>query len=215
MRLFTIERSRFEYRADFVVYAAASLSLLTYLVLATPVPLRWSVVGLSIVGIAAWTLVEYVLHRFVLHHLRPFSDWHAAHHRHPTALIFTPTVLSAALIVALVFLPALALTDLWHACGLTFGMVSGYLAYTVMHDVMHHGRAVGSWLHGLRRWHALHHAVDNGYYGVTSTFWDHVFRSDRAMPGNGGRHAPSADVHERKAAGHRDCIDARNDHDGG
>ncbi|MEO8858821.1 MAG: sterol desaturase family protein [Burkholderiaceae bacterium] len=179
MRLFTIEHTVSGYRADFVVYGVAWVSLLTYLVLGTPGLMRWSVVGLSLVGIATWSLVEYVLHRFVLHHLRPFSDWHAAHHRHPTALVFTPTLLSAALMVSLVFLPALALTDLWHACGLTFGMLSGYLAYTVMHHVVHHGRATGSWLRGLRRWHALHHAVDRGYYGVTSTFWDHVFRSGR------------------------------------
>ncbi|MEO8124681.1 MAG: sterol desaturase family protein, partial [Burkholderiales bacterium] len=125
-------------------------------------------------------LVEYALHRIVLHHLRPFSDWHAEHHRHPAALIFTPTVLSAALLVALVFLPALALTNLWHASGLTFGMLSGYLAYTVIHHAMHHGRVARGWLQALRRWHDLHHAVDSGYYGVTSTFWDHVFRSDRS-----------------------------------
>ncbi|MEO8124603.1 MAG: sterol desaturase family protein, partial [Burkholderiales bacterium] len=166
-------------RADFVVYGAAWLSLLAYLMLATPAPIRWSVVGLSIVGIATWSLVEYALHRLVLHHVRPFSDWHAAHHRHPTALICTPTILSAALMVSLVFVPALALTNLWHAGGLTFGMLSGYLAYTLTHHAMHHGRVAGSWLKGLRRSHALHHATGSGYYGVTSTFWDHVFRSER------------------------------------
>ncbi|MEO7129310.1 MAG: sterol desaturase family protein, partial [Rhodoferax sp.] len=123
---------------------------------------------------------EYALHRFVLHGLHPFSDWHAAHHRHPTALICTPTVLSAGLMVSLVFLPALALVDLWHACGLTFGMLSGYLAYTLTHHAMHHGRAARGWLQGRRRCHALHHAAGSGDYGVTSVFWDHVFRSDRS-----------------------------------
>ena len=179
MRLFTIEHSLFAYRADFVVYGVAWLSLLVTLALATPAPLRWSVAGLSIAGLAAWSLVEYALHRFVLHHMRPFSDWHAEHHRRPAALIITPTVLSAALLISLVFLPALALTNLWHACGLTFGMVSGYLAYTVIHHRMHHGRAGGAWLQGLRRWHGLHHAAVSGYYGVITTLWDHVFRSDR------------------------------------
>jgi cyclopropane-fatty-acyl-phospholipid synthase len=93
------------------------------------------------VGLVAWSLVEYVVHRSVLHGLRPFSDWHTPHHRHPSAPICTPTVLSAALMVSLVFLPALALADLWHACGLTFGMLSGYLAFTVTHHAMLHGRA--------------------------------------------------------------------------
>ncbi len=178
LRLFTIEHSLSEYRADFVVYGAAWLSLLAFLVLGAPGPLRWSIAALSIVGIVAWSLVEYVLHRFVLHGLRPFSDWHTAHHRHPTALICTPTVLSAALIALLVFLPALALASLWHACGLTFGMLSGYLAYTLTHHAMHHGHAARRWLPGRRRCHALHHASGSGHYGVTSGFWDHVFRSD-------------------------------------
>ncbi len=177
MRLFTIGHSRSEYRADFVVYGAVWLSLLAYLALATPVSMSWIVVTLSVGGIAAWSLAEYGLHRFVLHGLRPFGDWHAAHHRHPIALICTPTLLSAALILSLVFLPALALTDLWRACGLTFGMLSGYLAYTVTHHAMHHGRAGRRWLQGRKRWHSMHHASGSGQHGVTSAFWDHVFRS--------------------------------------
>lgn len=179
LRLFTIEHSLSEYRADFVAYGAAWLSLLAYLALGAPQPMRWSIVGLSVAGISAWSLVEYVLHRFVLHGLRPFSDWHTAHHRHPNALICTPTLLSAALIVSLVLLPALALTDLWHACGLTFGMLSGYLAYTLTHHAMHHGRAARRWFPGRRRSHALHHAAARGHYGVTSPFWDIVFCSGR------------------------------------
>jgi hypothetical protein len=179
LRLFTIEHTLYEYRADFVVYAAAWLSLLSYLTLATPAAMRWSVASLSIVGIATWSLIEYVVHRFVLHGLRPFSDWHTAHHQHPTALICTPTVLSAALVVSLVFLPALALAGLWHAWGLTFGILSGYLAYTVPHHAMHHGRTAARWLQVRRRWHAMHHAAGSGHYGVTSALWDCVFRSAR------------------------------------
>jgi sterol desaturase/sphingolipid hydroxylase (fatty acid hydroxylase superfamily) len=179
VRLFTIEHSLSEYRTDLMVYGGAWLSLLAYLALATPAPMRWVVVFLSLAGIASWSLVEYLLHRFVLHCIRPFSDWHTAHHRRPTALICTPTILSAALMVSLVFLPAFALAGPWHACGLTFGMLSGYLAYTVTHHMVHHGRARGSWLQGRKRWHAQHHAGGNGHYGVTSAFWDHMFCSVR------------------------------------
>lgn len=175
--MFAIEHSLSEYRADFVFYGGVWLSLLAYLALATPVSMRWDVVSLTMVGIATWSLVEYLLHRFVLHGLRPFREWHTAHHQHPTALICTPTILSATLMVLLVFLPALALVDLWHAYGLTFGMLSGYLAYTVTHHSMHHGRACPHWLKGRKRWHALHHAGGSGHYDVTSAFWDHVFCS--------------------------------------
>jgi hypothetical protein len=87
LRLFTIEHSQSEYRADFVVYGAVWQFLLAYVALATPVSMRWIVVNLCVVGIAVWSLAEYVLHRFVPHGLRPFSDWHAAHHEHSIALI--------------------------------------------------------------------------------------------------------------------------------
>jgi cyclopropane-fatty-acyl-phospholipid synthase len=42
--------------------------------------------------------------------------WHAEHHRRPRTLIGTRTILGAALIAMLVFLPALVLSDLWRAC---------------------------------------------------------------------------------------------------
>jgi hypothetical protein len=58
-------------------------------------------VALALLGLVAWTLLEYALHRFVLHGLQPFRTWHAEHHRRPRALIGTPTILSATLIAAL------------------------------------------------------------------------------------------------------------------
>ncbi len=61
-----------------------------------------------------WIAVEYALHRFVLHGLRPFSKWHAEHHRSPAALICTPTWVSALLIAVFVVLPTLWLCDIWR-----------------------------------------------------------------------------------------------------
>jgi cyclopropane-fatty-acyl-phospholipid synthase len=180
MRLLAIEHSLSGYRADFIFYGLAWLTLMSYLALGVPVVERGAVVGLASAGLAAWTLVEYLFHRFVLHGIPPFSKWHAMHHRHPRALIFTPTVLSAALLMLLVFLPALAFGNPWRAWGLTFGMLSGYLVYTLAHHAFHQSGAVLRGLLGRRRrrWHALHHAAGGGYYGVTTAFWDHVFMTD-------------------------------------
>jgi cyclopropane-fatty-acyl-phospholipid synthase len=190
MGLLTTEHSRSAYLADLIVYGAASVALASLLAIAGPRE-RWlEIVSLTVLGLLAWTIVEYGLHRFVLHRLQPFRGWHAEHHRRPRALIGTPTVLSAALIAALVFLPALLLADLWRASALTFGLLTGYLVYAVVHHATHHWRAGGAWARRRKRAHALHHSPvgPRGHYGVTSAFWDVVFRSN----GKGGAAAAAA-----------------------
>ena len=178
MSLFTLEQSRLAYRADFALYGAAVLVLAAFLLVHGPREQGLVMVAFALTGLVSWTLVEYVLHRFVLHGLQPFRRWHAEHHLRPMALICAPTILSATLIATLVFLPALALSNLWCACAMTLGMLTGYLAYAITHHATHHWRADNAWLKRRKRWHALHHHTEQqGYYGVTSTFWDYVFGS--------------------------------------
>ena len=181
MGLMTLEHSKAAYRADFALYASAVAGLATFLLVTSPQE-RWlAITTFALLGLLGWTAIEYGLHRFVLHGLPPFRRWHAAHHDRPQALICAPTLVSAALIASLVFLPALLLGDLWRACALTLGVLAGYLAYAVTHHATHHWRADNPWLQRRKRWHALHHhAGEPGCYGVTSPFWDHVFGSSRA-----------------------------------
>lgn len=177
MGLFTLEHGKAAYSADFALYGAAVLGLAAYLLVGeSPVP-RLEVISYALIGLASWTGIEYVLHRFVLHGLQPFKGWHGQHHQRPTALIGTPTIMSATLITALVFLPVLALSDRWHAGALTLGVLTGYLAYGITHHATHHWHARSAWLKRRKRWHALHHHDTDqpGCYGVTSAFWDHVF----------------------------------------
>ena len=183
MRLFTLEHSPWAYRADLALYAAASVALAAYLMLAGPSELRAEIVVVTLFGLAAWSAVEYSLHRFVLHGLQPFRRWHAEHHRRPAALICTPTILSALLFALLVWLPAWLLDDRWSASALTLGMLSGYLVFGLTHHVVHHSRSDSAWVLRRKRWHALHHHrlrdgdAPHGHYGVTSALWDHVFGS--------------------------------------
>ncbi|MEP7705147.1 sterol desaturase family protein [Paraglaciecola sp. 25GB23A] len=180
MSLFSMKHSKAAYRADFVLYGAAVLVLLAFL-LQTERYGQWLEFSVLLgLGLVSWTLIEYALHRFVMHGLQPFSRWHAEHHQRPTALICTPTIISMLLIATLVFLPVLLLSDnLWQACALTLGVVVGYLFYSVMHHATHHWRAESAWLKQRKRWHAQHHCniVQPACFGVTSGFWDHVFRS--------------------------------------
>ena len=176
MGLLTTEHGKAGYLADFVLYAVASATMGVLLAIVAPYARRAEILAFALLGFVAWTLVEYVLHRFVLHGIQPFRAWHAEHHRRPRALIGTPTILSAALIAALVFLPALVLSDLWRACALTFGLLTGYLVYAIVHHATHHWRADNAWLRQLKRHHALHHSptAAPGRYGVSSAFWDFV-----------------------------------------
>jgi cyclopropane-fatty-acyl-phospholipid synthase len=180
MGLLTTEHGKAGHLADFIVYATACAVLALLLAIVAPYERRTELLALALLGLVAWTLVEYVLHRFVLHGIQPFQAWHAEHHRRPRALIGTPTILSVTLIAALVFLPALVLSDLWRASALTFGLLTGYLVYALVHHAAHHWRADTAWLRHIKRHHALHHSpvAAAARYGVTSALWDVVFRTD-------------------------------------
>jgi len=75
------------------------------------------------------------------------------------------------------------LGDWWEACALTLGLLIGYLAYAVTHHAIHHWPAHNNWLKTRKRSHALHHHLRQlGSYGVTSGFWDAVFRAVSGRP---------------------------------
>ena len=193
MGLLTTEHGKAGYLADFVLYAVASATLAVLLAVVAPHARRAEILAFALLGLVAWTLVEYVLHRFVLHGIQPFKAWHAEHHRRPRALIGTPTILSAALIAMLVFLPGLVLSDVWRACAFTFGLLTGYLVYAIVHHATHHWRADNAWLRRVKRHHAWHHSpiAAPGRYGVSSALWDFVFGTN-GRSGNVRRRAATA-----------------------
>jgi sterol desaturase/sphingolipid hydroxylase (fatty acid hydroxylase superfamily) len=81
MNLFTLEHSKTAYQADLVFYSVAVVGVATWLMAGGP-RAQWVALAVCVlVGAAAWTAMEYGAHRFVLHGIRPFSRWHALHHR--------------------------------------------------------------------------------------------------------------------------------------
>jgi sterol desaturase/sphingolipid hydroxylase (fatty acid hydroxylase superfamily) len=177
MSVFALEHNPLAYIVDFVFYGVLTSSLAVALVVFGLGEHGVQLATIACAGAAAWTLLEYAIHRFVLHGLRPFSDWHAEHHRRPSALVCTPTLVSAMLIAGLVLLPALLWAGPLRAGALTLGVLAGYLAYSTVHHAAHHWRPSSSWARRCKRRHALHHrhTKAGGHYGVTSGFWDYVF----------------------------------------
>jgi sterol desaturase/sphingolipid hydroxylase (fatty acid hydroxylase superfamily) len=183
MPLFSLEHSKVAYRFDLGIFGGASTSLAALLVLMGPRAKAIQIIAYAALGLVSWTLIEYALHRFVLHGLKPFSRWHAEHHRRPAARIYSPTLVSVILIAALVYLPARIICGPWPACAVTFGIVAGDFCYAITHHAIHHWDTEGGWMRGRKLWHGLHHARRHdlvgraGYYGVTTSFWDHVWRT--------------------------------------
>jgi cyclopropane-fatty-acyl-phospholipid synthase len=179
MSLFTTDHSKTAYRVDLALYGGAVAGLAVFLLVESPRELGMGLALLAFAGLAGWTLLEYALHRYLLHGVQPFLRWHQEHHDRPQALICTPTILSATLVVTLVLLPSLALGDVWRSGALSLGVLAGYFAYAITHHTTHHWHGGSGWIKERRRWHALHHHRNaSGNYGVTTAFWDRAFGSD-------------------------------------
>jgi len=178
MTLFKLEHSRTEYFADFAVYIVAVVLASTYVALYAPSAAWLEIAAAATGGLAAFSLLEYLVHRFVFHGPEPFRSWHAEHHRRPQALIGTPTIVTGAILVLVIFLPAAVIGDRWLAFGLSLGMAMGFLAYGWVHHWTHHGRARTGWMKNRKRVHAIHHGSGGVcLYGVTTSVWDRLFRS--------------------------------------
>lgn len=137
-----------------------------------------------VAGFMTWTFTEYFLHRFVFHY-EPRSKWgqrisyiiHGVHHddpRDPLRLVMPP-------IISILFATA-AYGLGFIICGyeslyFVSGWALGYLYYDFTHYAIH--RTHGFRGFGFQRTnHLIHHfKASHRCYGVTSTFWDHVFRT--------------------------------------
>ena len=134
-------------------------------------------------GTIIWTLIEYILHRFVFHY-HPDTEkgkrinyvLHGNHHEYPRdkERLFMPVAPS--LILASMFFFLFYLIVGKNVFAFFPGFMLGYLIYGTMHFAIHAWNPPFKWMKGLWRNHHLHHYkhADMGF-GVSSTFWDHVF----------------------------------------
>ena len=146
---------------------------------------------LFISGIFSWTLAEYVIHRFIFHwssRNRILKVIHYAlhghHHENPTDSnhLFMPPI--PVLVISFFLFSIFFLFINKFAFYFFPGFELGYLVYSMIHYSVHlkpysNGIMRKLWIH-----HGKHHYENsNMRYGVSNTFWDHVFRT---MPKNDG-----------------------------
>ena len=145
------------------------------------------IIGLFLLGVLMWTLLEYVVHRYVFHYepkTRPGKMLHfiihGVHHDYPNdaSRLVLPPVISVPMAVLLYFL--FTFTFRGYAPPISAGFALGYVCYDMIHYATHHfamKNRVGLWL---KHYHLRHHyKEDEAGFGVSSPLWDYVFRTTR------------------------------------
>jgi sterol desaturase/sphingolipid hydroxylase (fatty acid hydroxylase superfamily) len=120
--------------------------------------------ALFVGGVVALTLAEYLVHRFVLHGFAPIA--HRLHHANPDGAVLA-IFWQIWICFALVYLIA----------GGAF--VAGALIAYAWYLFVHHARITVQtvWPLSLLKHHQSHHRFASRNYGVSTTLWDHVFRT--------------------------------------
>ena len=156
-----------------------------------PADASWLYIPLAfLIGVFMWTLSEYTLHRFVFHFRarNPQQDriiylFHGVHHHQPqckTRLVMPPVLsIPLAFVFYGLFSLVLGLLGAPHWVGpMLSGFTIGYLIYDLTHYATHHWPMRSGWAKYLKRYHMMHHyKTPDAKYGVSSPFWDFVFKT--------------------------------------
>ncbi|KAG2453761.1 hypothetical protein HYH02_001972 [Chlamydomonas schloesseri] len=143
-----------------------------------------SAVSLVLVGVVGWQLLEYLIHRFIFHAelnsplgITFHFLFHGCHHKYPMdklRLVFPPV--PAAVVVGSVWAALVTALPYPVALAVFAGMGYGYVAYDVLHFMMHHVPSTalpGPLLRDLKRRHMHHHYKDHSKgYGISSVLFD-------------------------------------------
>jgi sterol desaturase/sphingolipid hydroxylase (fatty acid hydroxylase superfamily) len=143
----------------------------------------WAAPAELAAGLLLWTLLEYVFHRY-LFHIVPTAPWllerqqHLRHHATPQerAYYVVPLGITVPLAGIVWGLLRVALGS-WPAAALaTAGVMTGYVAYELIHYRVHQGAGRNRIVRFWRRHHLYHHyADDQRCFGFTTPLWDWVF----------------------------------------
>ena len=131
-----------------------------------------------VLGTLTWTFLEYAFHNWFMHKssFRAFRRGHAQHHVNPTGYDALPFFLPGLVFTGIVYLLQLVI-PVHIAFLVTSVVVIGFIYYGLMHYAIHHVHIDNSFLNKMKAYHELHHQKPNKYFGVTTSFWDRVFRT--------------------------------------
>jgi dihydroceramide fatty acyl 2-hydroxylase len=140
-----------------------------------------------LLGVALWTLGEYLVHRFIEHGRfkkgrLDYVDNHALHHLTPSVARHFVYPLKLTLPMAALAFGAwlLLFREPWLALAMTGGTTLSYLLNEWVHFSAHRPALLEGrpWLSRVTRAHLRHHNEDpTRHFGFFTTFWDHVFRT--------------------------------------
>jgi sterol desaturase/sphingolipid hydroxylase (fatty acid hydroxylase superfamily) len=104
---------------------------------------------------------------------------HQLHHDHPSDPDSERSSLSTPLLAFPIGYLLIHTAGLEDGSALFAGLLWGYLAFIVVHYAVHRWRIEpNSWLYPTKMRHLTHHHLENCNYGVTTIFWDVVFRTN-------------------------------------
>jgi sterol desaturase/sphingolipid hydroxylase (fatty acid hydroxylase superfamily) len=138
----------------------------------------------SLFGLAVFSLIEYSIHRWLLHNPKSLLyHLHEAHHNNPekpSAFLF-PTSIVTLMLIWLFLTRALRFQS---ASFFICGLACGYCYFGALHHFEHTTRINQipfRWLQ--KRWaaHSVHHRLDQSNFGVITSFWDYVFRTQQTQ----------------------------------
>ena len=139
----------------------------------------WPVIIFSaVLGLFAFTLVEYAVHRWLLHDPRSaLFPLHDAHHANPQKTSAFPFPTSLLLLMPVWCLLTWGL-HVQETSYFLMGLSGGYFYFDTLHHVEHTtriNRIPFRWLKKKWAFHSVHHRIGQSNFGVVTSFWDHVF----------------------------------------
>ena len=146
-----------------------------------------TIFGLFLLGIFAWSLIEYVLHRYIFHFeaktefgKKIHFIFHGVHHDYPSdsrRLVMPPSI-SVPLAIFFFFFFSYTICDIM-VYPFFSGFIIGYLFYDITHYAIHHFNMHSKFWLSIKNHHMLHHYQDpNKGFGVSSPFWDLIFATN-------------------------------------
>jgi sterol desaturase/sphingolipid hydroxylase (fatty acid hydroxylase superfamily) len=165
-----------------VIFSLFSSGLLVWSVTHTSLS-ALTTIGMFLLGILAFTWVEYITHRYVFH-MKTYSvvraklqyTIHGVHHEFPKDKdrLAMPPLLSVTIATILLLLFRLIMGD--FAFSFLPGFLVGYAAYLAIHYMVHAFPPPKNIFKMLWVNHGIHH-YKNGdlIYGVSSPLWDYIY----------------------------------------